>query len=142
YLALPARRFGEREVDGSERREGLARYVQRELETHDASSDGQNVALMRVGTLRTRLLLDSDQRQEYACLGVAHVVEVKADRSVSLQQTFIPPALDCRASTVLSGFMNELKGLLHHRGEALAGRVSASGRGGAAEIAEFLLLQA
>jgi type VI secretion system protein ImpJ len=43
---------------------------------------------------------------------------------------------------LLTGFVNELRGLLHHRGEALAGRVSASGRGGAAEIAEFLFLQA
>ncbi len=38
--------------------------------------------------------------------------------------------------------MTELLGLLHQRGEALGGRVSASGRGGAAEIADFLMLQA
>ena len=141
YLALPARRFGEREVEGGEQREGLARYVQREFETQDSSSDAQNVTLMRVGTLRTRLLLETDTRQEYTCIGAAHVVEVKADRSVSLQQSYVPPVLDCQASAVLTGFLNELHGLLHHRGEALAGRVSASGRGGAAEIAEFLLLQ-
>jgi type VI secretion system protein ImpJ len=142
YLALPARRFGEREVDAGERREGLARYVEREFETQDASSDAQNAALMRVGTLRTRLLLDSDPRGEYSCIGIAHVVEVRADRSVVLQPGFIPPMLDSQASSVLAGFANELHGLLHHRGEALAGRVSASGRGGAAEIAEFLLLMA
>src|SRR5690606_21809147 len=29
YLALPARRLGEREVDGGEQHEGLARYVHR-----------------------------------------------------------------------------------------------------------------
>jgi type VI secretion system protein ImpJ len=142
YLGLPLRRFGEREVDSSERREGLARYVERELETRDASPEGQSTALMRVGTLRTRLLLDTEQRQEYACVGAAHVIEVKADRGVMLQSSYIPPLLDSQASSVLAGFMNELKGLLHHRAEALAGRVSASGRGGAAEIAEFLLLQA
>jgi type VI secretion system protein ImpJ len=33
-------------------------------------------------------------------------------------------------------------GLLHQRGEALAGRVVATGRGGAAEFADFLMLQA
>ena len=38
--------------------------------------------------------------------------------------------------------MTELQGLLHQRGEALAGRVAATGRGGAAEIADFLMLQA
>jgi type VI secretion system protein ImpJ len=142
YLALPTRRLGEREIDAEERREGLARYVEREHETQDASSDAQNAALMRVGTLRTRLLLDSDTRAEYSCIGAAHVVEVRADRSVVLQPTYIPPVLDYQASSVLAAFANELQGLLHHRGEALAGRVSASGRGGAAEIAEFLLLMA
>ncbi|HEU4617905.1 MAG TPA: type VI secretion system baseplate subunit TssK [Gammaproteobacteria bacterium] len=142
YLALPTRRFGEREVDAEERREGLARFVQREFETQDTSSDAQSAALMRVGTLRTRLLLDADARGEYSCIGAAHVIEVRADRSVVLQPAYVPPALDCQASPVLSGFANELQGLLHHRAEALAGRVSASGRGGAAEIAEFLLLQA
>jgi type VI secretion system protein ImpJ len=38
--------------------------------------------------------------------------------------------------------MTEVVGMLHQRGEALARRVSATGRGGAAEIAEFLMLQA
>ncbi len=38
-------------------------------------------------------------------------------------------------------YIKEVCGLLHSRGEALAGRVSESGRGGTAEIADFLLLQ-
>jgi len=37
--------------------------------------------------------------------------------------------------------MTELQGMLHQRGEELAGRAVASGRGGAAEIRDFLLLQ-
>jgi type VI secretion system protein ImpJ len=37
--------------------------------------------------------------------------------------------------------MTELLGLLHQRGEALGGRVTASSRGASAEIAEFLMLQ-
>jgi len=41
----------------------------------------------------------------------------------------------------LSTFMTELLGLLQQRGEALAGRVSATGRGASAEIADFLMLQ-
>ena len=141
HLALPIRRLGQREVDAAEQHEGLARYIEREVETQDTSADAQNVALMRVGTLRTRLLLDTDPRAEYACMAAAHVLEVRADRNVVLQPGFVPPVLDCQVSPVLAGFLSELKGLLHQRADALAGRVSASGRGGAAEIAEFLLLQ-
>jgi len=42
---------------------------------------------------------------------------------------------------VLDSFTNEFLGMLHQRGEALGGRVAATGRGGAAEISDFLLLQ-
>jgi type VI secretion system protein ImpJ len=42
----------------------------------------------------------------------------------------------------LSAFSTELLGLLHQRGEALAGRVGATGRGATAEFADFLMLQA
>ena len=58
-----------------------------------------------------------------------------------LDDKYIPPSLTCQASTALSGFVSEILGLLHHRGEALAGRVSASGTQGVAEVADFLLLQ-
>ncbi len=42
---------------------------------------------------------------------------------------------------MLAGFINQLQGLLHHRAEALAGRVSETATRGAAEIADYLLLQ-
>lgn len=58
-----------------------------------------------------------------------------------LDDTYIPPLLDVVASNPLAAFRSELLGLLHQRGEALAGRVVASGAGGASEIADFMLLQ-
>jgi type VI secretion system protein ImpJ len=42
---------------------------------------------------------------------------------------------------VLAGFLNQLQGLLHHRAEALAGRVSETTTRGTAEIADYMLLQ-
>jgi type VI secretion system protein ImpJ len=61
---------------------------------------------------------------------------------VVLDEGFIPTVLDARAARRLATFMTELVGLLHQRGEALGGRVAATGRGSAAEIADFLMLQA
>ena len=55
---------------------------------------------------------------------------------------FIPTVLDAHAAYRLHTFMTELLGLLHQRGDALGGRVAATGRGASAEIAEFLMLQA
>jgi type VI secretion system protein ImpJ len=97
---------------------------------------------VEVGALRTRLLLASDVTQAYACVPLAHIVERRADQQVVLDEAFIPTVLDAHAAVRLATFMTEVVGLLHQRGEALAGRVSATGRGGAAEIADFLMLQA
>lgn len=58
-----------------------------------------------------------------------------------LDEAYIPPILFCGASALLAGFVAQLQGLLHHRAEALAGRVSRSATRGAAEIADYLLLQ-
>jgi type VI secretion system protein ImpJ len=49
--------------------------------------------------------------------------------------------LNCKASRTLEGFIRELAGLLGQRGDALAGRLSAGGRGGVSEIGDFLLLK-
>jgi type VI secretion system protein ImpJ len=142
FLALPVRQVGSLDIRNSREEEGLGRYLAKEYEARDTSIRGNDAALMRVGELSVRLLTENDERAEYACLGVGHVVECKVDKEVVLDDAFIPPLLDCQVSRKLSGFVNELKGLLHHRGEALASRVSSSGRGGAADIGDFLFLQA
>jgi type VI secretion system protein ImpJ len=96
--------------------------------------------MMQVGSLRTKLLTDQDQMGEYACLGIAQIIECRVDKQVVLQESYIPPVLNAQATPRLAGFLSELQGLLHHRAEALAGRVSDAGKG-AAEVADFLLLQ-
>jgi type VI secretion system protein ImpJ len=70
------------------------------------------------------------------------VVECRADQQVVLDESFIPTVLHVRTAGRLQSFATELLGLLHQRGEALAGRVAATGRGAAAEFADFLMLQA
>jgi type VI secretion system protein ImpJ len=98
--------------------------------------------VLEVGALRTRFLLGREVTDAYACVPLAHIVECRADKRVVLDERFMPTVLDARAAPRLATFMRELHGLLHQRGEALGGRVSATGRGAAAEIADFLMLQA
>ena len=142
YLGLPVRQQGKTEISEGHEKEGLARYVRREMDVVDISSTDPAAAPMHVGALRMRLLLESDQREEYACIPVAHVLEQESDKNVQLKDEFIPTVLNCQGAPRLAGFLTELQGLLHARGESLASRVSDSGRGGAAEFADFLLLQA
>ena len=58
-----------------------------------------------------------------------------------LDDNFIPTVLHAAAASRLASFTTELLGLLHQRGDALGGRVAATGRGAAAEFADFLMLQ-
>ena len=74
-------------------------------------------------------------------LSVCKVIERRNDLSVALDENHIAPMVVVHESPLLSGFLRELAGLLHHRGEALAGRLSAPGRGGVSEVADFLMLQ-
>ncbi len=142
YLALPVRDNGATDMADEGTEGGVARYQVRETTVRDSSGRTETPVSIHVGRLRFRLMLESEDRRGYHCLGIARVLQVGADRRAVLDETYIPPSLDCRVSHGLAGFVNELIGLLHQRGEALAGRVSESGRGGAAEIADFLLLQA
>ena len=62
-------------------------------------------------------------------------------RSCSTTTSF-RPSCSARRPAGWRRLPRELLGLLHQRGEALAGRVAATGRGAAAEFADFLMLQA
>jgi len=141
YLAVPLRRAGELEVDRAAETDGLVRHDIRELQARDAATGGGNTALVEVAALRTRLLLASDLTQAYATLPLAHLVECRADKQVVLEDRFIPTVLHVRAASRLVTLTTEILGLLHQRGEALSGRVMATGRGAAAEFADFLMLQ-
>lgn len=141
HLCLPVRQPESQEIDLSGSDDVLARYECRELEVRDVTSGSAGTAPMQVGSVKTRLMLDSEDRSGYASIPVTHVVEAKVDKMVVLQDSFIPTVSNIQAATVLDAFSNEFLGMLHQRGEALAGRVATTGRGGAAEIADFLLLQ-
>jgi type VI secretion system protein ImpJ len=141
YLLLPTRQPGGMETAPAEQVETVARYVAAEQEAHDTNAGYQGAATLPIGKLRLRYALEGEARSGYAAVGLARIVEMRADKSVVLDEAFIPPVLVSSASGVLSGFINQLQGLLHHRSEALAGRVSETATRGAAEIADYLLLQ-
>jgi len=139
-LALPVRRPGIAETDNSPAPDNYARHGVVDHEAWD-SNGIDNSALMQVGRLRLRLALEHEVVNAYACLGVARVIERRPDNRLVLDPDYCPPCLDLRVAMRLGAFADELVGLLHQRGDALASRLSQPGAAGAAEIADFLLLQ-
>ena len=142
YLALPTRQAGMAETDVTDDRASLARFQVAETEVRDSNAGAESRAPVAVGRLRLRLLLEGSELAAHSHLGVARIVEKRADKQIVLDEAFIPPCLDARASPRLTGFVTEIAGLLHHRGEELASRIAGPGRGGVSEVADFLLLQA
>lgn len=142
-LALPLRRHGVAEVADAATGDGadnFARHRTHEVEVWD-SNGLDNTALMQVGKLRLRLALAPEVANAYATIGVARIVERRADNRIVIDPDYSPPCLDFRAAPRLAAFADELVGLLHARGDLLAARLTQPGAAGAAEIADFLLLQ-
>ncbi|HWW80061.1 MAG TPA: type VI secretion system baseplate subunit TssK [Steroidobacteraceae bacterium] len=140
-LAVPLRKSGAllstRPGNGVE----FTRYRTRDQEVRDVAMDSATVTELEVAALNTRLMAQSEPVDDFACIPLAHVVECRADRQVVLDDRFIPSVLKAGTAGRLATFLMELQGLLHQRAEALAARAVASGRGGASEIADFLMLQ-
>ena len=142
FLALPVRRGDAPEVDRTPGSDGLARHDVREWEIRNATAASSDSAVVEVGALRARLLLASDVTQAYSCIPLAHVVECRSDKQIVLDGSFMPTVLQTREADRLAAFVAELTGLVHQRADALGGRVVSTSRGGAAEIVDFLMLQA
>lgn len=141
HLALPLRRAGEVESSRTPTADDLVRQEVRELQIANVAAGGGEPATLEVAALRTRLLPQREVTEAYACIPLARVVECRADQQVVLDDTFIPTILQLRAATRLGTLATELLGLFHQRGEALGGRVAATSRGAASELADFLMLQ-
>ncbi len=141
YLCLPIAMRGAPEVDVETQFNSAARFLAEEQEVVDSISGAQGVARIRTAHLRLTLMLEHEDRAGFQCIGVARVAEVTADRRVQLDVNYIPPCLATSVSPALTGFINEVTAMLHHRGQALAPRVTGSSSHGVAEIADFLMLQ-
>jgi type VI secretion system protein ImpJ len=141
HLAVPLRKSGAlqsaRATNGAE----LTRYRTRDQEARDITTDSAVATELEVAALNTRLMAQSEPGDDFARIPIAHVVECRADRQVVLDDRFIPTVSRSGSAGRLATFLMELQGLLHQRAEALAARAVASGRGGASEIADFLMLQ-
>jgi type VI secretion system protein ImpJ len=140
-LCLPVYRTGSEEVSFDDDGRSLARFKVAEEDVADQNSVGGDPAPIQTAHLRLRLLAEDEVPEGWMTVGVCLVTERRNDLSVSLDDNYIPPIVVAHESRVLSGFLRELAGLLHHRGEALAARLSAPGRGGVSEVADFLMLQ-
>ena len=141
YLAVPVKRPGAVDVLPDKDSQGLARYYSAQQDIRDVTTENGDNSSIDVGKLRFRMLLETDDMSGYACIGLVRIAESREDKNILLDDQYIPSCLDCDAASKLTGFLTELIGLVHHRGESIAGRLADTQRGGTAEIADYMMLQ-
>lgn len=142
-LAVALQRPGIVESDAEQSAGSMGpRFQVAEIGVGDSNTNVDRDASVQVGRLNLKLMLERDAGEGFATLGVARIVERRADNKLVVDAQYIPPMLHAQGHPILDGYLRELCGLLHQRGEALAARIAQPGRGGVAEIADFLLLEA
>ena len=142
YLAAPVERSALAADALTAGDDGSRRFEATEIEVYDITQDSLGSrAEITVGQLRLTLKLEGEPTAGSHLIPVVRIVEVGSDRTVRLDDAFVPTCLNYRVSQHLSGFLRDLQGLLRQRGDNLADRVSMSGRGSVAEVADVLILQ-
>lgn len=141
YLALPLKNAGKSEFSRENSLTELHRYRIIAEEIRDCTGASTDPALLEVGIMQPRLLLQSELRDSYAAIPVACISEVTADQGVQLDPDYIASSLNTQAAPPLQRFLKELRGLIAQRAETLAARVGGNSNSGVADVADFLMLQ-
>ncbi|PMS20432.1 type VI secretion system baseplate subunit TssK [Trinickia dabaoshanensis] len=121
--------------------ESYARYRRADYTVVDCHTRYGESALVQVARVRMRLAFADEIGDAFASIGVARIVERRADHRLVLDTAYIPSCLDYRVAPSLSAFVDELVGLLRQRAHMLSARLAQPGIGAVAELADFLLLQ-
>ena len=140
HLALPIRRAGAYEARLEARGGQPLRWAAHEVEVPDTIENAEGSAPVTVGKLDLALMHDQQELTGYVTLPVARLVEKRLDGALVLDPDFIPTAISCDVSPRLGGFLAEMRGLLQHRGSAIAARLADPGGKSVAEISDFLIL--
>ena len=142
FLGLPIRKQGATEFDRESQPDPLCRYREAEREAIDTLVGSDSSYPIHIGLLKTRLLLESEERSGYQCLLIAEVQELRREVGIELKPTLIPTHLALAAAPSVSGFIKSLIGKLGIRGDELAARLGSVTGGAIAQQSDFMLLQA
>ena len=141
-LALPIALEGSSEIR-DESNQGLStRYVAHPVMVRSNVAADTRERTIQCARPDLKLMFEDDSsRSGHVILPVLHIVECRPDKSILVDKDFTPTFMHLGASSLLSGYLRELIGLISHRADQLARRISSAGSTGTAEIADFMLLQ-
>ncbi|KVO72833.1 type VI secretion protein [Burkholderia ubonensis] len=144
YLAVPIRVPNGEETTFEHAADSLARYVVFDTDLRDTNSIGQGPKTVQLSNLRLRLLPEKELTDAWIGLALTRVKAIRADASIELDDTLVPPVVGYGASDLLASWLAKIHDLTRLRANALAERLTgADGKPGTtAEVSDYLLLQA
>ncbi|QBZ87269.1 type VI secretion system baseplate subunit TssK [Pseudomonas viciae] len=142
YLALPLVTGNHIESRRPEQSDVLARYTTYEAQVADSNAADASSSQISCGRPDLRLLLGEQQSDNaFVKLKLCEVLDTTPDGVIKLDPNFVPTFIQARSSSYLLSCLKEVIGMLGLRGDSLAERVRSSGRGGGAQVGDFMMLQ-
>jgi type VI secretion system protein ImpJ len=143
YLAVPIRVPNGEETTFDNAADSLARYAVFDTELRDANSIAQGPKTVQLSNLRLRLVPEKELTDAWIGLPLTRVTAIRADGSIELDSTLVPPVSGYGASELLTTWLARIHELSRMRANALAGRLTGGdGKAStAAEVSDYLLLQ-
>lgn len=145
YLALPLSVDSHDETLFAEpQTPSLARYVATEHLLHDRNAIHREPRSILLSQMRARLLPESELNDAWIGLPVAKLRGLEANgRALLVDEDFIPPLIDFRASNLLAGWIAHVADHLKNRAESLSLQLSESelAVAQATRTEDYLLLQ-
>jgi type VI secretion system protein ImpJ len=143
YLAVAIRVPNAEETTFDEKADSLARYAAFDTDLRDTNSVAQGPKTVQLSNLRLRLVPEKELTDAWIGLALTRVKTIRADGSIELDDTVIPPVNGYGASDLLTSWLAKIHELTRLRANALAQRLTGGdGQAGmAAEVSDYLLLQ-
>jgi type VI secretion system protein ImpJ len=139
YLGLPIQQ--QSSEAGNTASKSIYRHRVNSRDIKDNTADNAQVTEIQVGSVHCKILSDHDDKSAYHCLQFAKIQTSRSNQNITLDRKFLPTCLDVCAADELTQCISEFHGLLNHRAEMLAGRLTDTQQAGTAEIVDFMLLQ-
>jgi type VI secretion system protein ImpJ len=139
YLAIPAKKSNSADTTLDKQQQGY-RYYAENVDMMDNIVGSNQIANVQLGKLGLCLLVGNENISSYSAIPVAKIKEVRTTKQLELDTDFMPPCLNVNVIPKLKSFVTELHGLLQHRAEMLAYRLTDTQQSATAEIADFMML--
>lgn len=142
YLALPRSRIDTTEVslDHTGDAPATVRFVMTERDVRDQVNASDDPEPVQLAAPALRWVRQRDLTDAFVALGVARIVERRADGQLVLDRGYIASQTRIDASSQLSATATLLHGLVQQRARNLASTV-AQPKQGVSEVSDFLMLQ-